>query len=393
MTRPRSADTDSGLCFRCGGDVPAGRDWCPYCGTPAVVAAPPPPGPPAPAFPGPTLTLGPAAAYARETRPGRRAALLAVAVVGALLLAGGLVAGVTRLTGGGPESAAGDYFDALGDGDAAAALELVATADGFDPARYPLLSDAALARDRWRPRDVRIGRAQRAARDGADVYTVEARYRAGDRTVAQTVVVVRGDGGDYRLRVPFVLVGVDGQRGREVSVNGVRLAPAERVTAAFPGAYEATAAGNTLLAESRVSAVAQANGFSGYGAALRFGVPELAAGAEQDIQRQVRAALDRCATSTRAQPAGCPFGLNVPGTAVTVRWTITAYPAVSVRTDSVMWFGGSAVQLADDGAGRVRWSADYTDYSGTRRSQSGDTAFRINGSAQAASNGIQVRLT
>jgi len=382
----------SGLCFGCGGAVPAGQDRCVFCGMPAVAVAPPAPGVPAFSAPGPSLSLGSASSQVRGRLPGRRTAVVAVAVIGLLLVAGGVVAGAARLVRDTPESVVGDYFDALADGDASAALDLVASAEGFDAAQYPLLDDAALAQDRWRPRDVKVGESAAAGQYGADARTIQVRYRAGDQTIAQNVVVVPQDDG-FRLRLPFVLIGVDGQRGRAVQVNGVPLNVTGLTTAAFPGAYEAVAAGNTLLAESRATATAQLNGLASAAVALRFGVPALAAGAEETIRTRVRAAIDQCAATTQAQTAGCPFGLNVPGTGVTVAWAVTAYPTVSVRTDTVVWSGGSAVQLADDGAGRVHWTAGYTDFSGTKQSQSGDTPFRINGSAQAAPNGIQVSLT
>jgi hypothetical protein len=41
----------------------------------------------------------------------------------------------------------------------------------------------------------------------------------------------------------------------------------------------------------------------------------------------------------------------------------------------------------------VHWKAGYTDRGGARKSQSGDSGFRINGNAQATPTGIQVSLT
>ncbi|WP_436528146.1 hypothetical protein [Actinoplanes sp. HUAS TT8] len=377
------------LCFCCGGDGPGDRQWCGWCAAPVVVAPPPVPAAPAPPLPGPSLTLGSADSSVRPGSP----VLAIVAAVGVLLVAAGLVTVVAAHTGNSPRVAAERYFDALSDGDASAALAWVASADQIDTGKYPLLSDAALDRSGDRPRDVEVGDDMTAGGQfGTEARSVRVVYRAGGQSVAQELVAVE-ENGKWRLRLPFVLLGIDGQRGRQVTVNGVGLGTAERATAAFPGAYEAVAAGNTLLAESRASAVAQANGIVDYVAPLQFGVPELAGGARDSIQGQVRTALDKCAGSTTAQPAGCPFGLNVPGTDVVVTWTITTYPQVDVRTDSIMWFSGAAVQLVDDGAGKVHWSATYTDYRGARKSQSGDSAFRINGNAQATPTGIQVSLT
>ncbi|GIF04720.1 hypothetical protein [Actinoplanes siamensis] len=376
------------LCFRCGGDVPADQPWCGYCAAPVVAVPPPAPPASAPPATGPSLSLGPPAPVV----PRRGLVLIALMVIGVLLMSGGIVTAVLRVSADSPRAAAERYFGALAAGDATRALGQVASAGQFDRANYPLLSKTALGERRYRPRDVRLGDDTAAGSQfGTEARRVRISYRAGDRTVDQDVVAVK-EGSAWRLRLPFVLLGVVGQRGRQVTVNGVALGAAARATAAFPGMYEAVAAGNTLLAESRATAVAQAGGVVGLVAPLQFGVPELAAGAEQDIQRQVRTALDKCATSRQAEPAGCPFGLNVPGTKVTVWWSITTYPQVSVRTDSVMWFSGAAVQVVDDGAGRVHWNATYTDQAGTAKSQSGDSAFRINGNAQATPTGIQVSL-
>ncbi|MFI1996587.1 hypothetical protein [Actinoplanes sp. NPDC020271] len=382
------------LCFRCGGDVQGDQPWCGWCAAPVVVvpaesvassAAPAMPLPAAePAFPGLSSTSGGAA--------GRRHGALAVAAVAGMVL---VVAGLAIAVGGradGPRAVTERYFDALGDGDAEKALSWVASADQIDVTQYPLLSKAALSEDRYRPSGAEVGDDMTAGGQfGTEARSVRVVYRAAGQTIAQELVVLK-ENGEWRLRLPFVLLGVDGQRGRAVTVNGIGLGTAGGVTAAFPGAYEAVAAGNTLLAESRASGVAQPNGIVGYVAPLQFGVPELAGGARENIRGQVRTALDKCAAGTTAQPAGCPFGLNVPGTDVAVTWSVTTYPQVDVRTDSIMWFSGTAVQLVDDGTGKVHWTAAYTDSSGARKSQSGDAAFRINGNAQATPTGIQVSL-
>ncbi|BCY13503.1 hypothetical protein [Actinoplanes sp. L3-i22] len=390
------------LCFRCGGDVPGDQRWCGYCAAPVVTAGPPvpatsvPPTEPAsaplvevasgPPDPGAVPGLGAGASAVR------RKGLLVFGLVGVLLTVGGLVTMVAARPGDSPRGAAERYFDALADGDAPAALRWVASGSQLDTGQYPLLSDAALDADRVRPRDVEVGDDMAAGGQfGTAARSVRVVYRAGGQTVAQELVAVE-ESGEWRLRLPFVVLGVDGQRGRAVTVNGIGLGTAERVTVAFPGSYEAVAAGNTLLAESRATAVAQANGVVDYVAPLRFGVPELAGGARENIRGQVRTALDTCARSPLAQPGGCPFGLGVPGTNVAVTWSVATYPQVDVRTDSIMWFGGAAVQLVDDGTGKVHWSATYTDFSGAKKAQSGDTAFRLNGTAQATPTGIQVSL-
>lgn len=250
---------ESVLCFRCGGDVPADQQWCGCCAAPVVtVPAPIPPVPTSPAapaapLPGPSLTF---ASGPFSVRPKRTAPIIAAVAVLALV-AGVLALGAARYAGNSPEAVAEDYFDALAHGDVTAALGLMAAADMFrDTARYPLLTGAALAEERYRPRDPRVGDAtETAAGIGGRGWRVPVSYRAADRTVDQNVLVI-DSGGGYRLQAPLVLLGVDGERGRAVTVNGVALGRS-RNAYAFPGAYEVVAAGNTLLAESRLTTVAQ----------------------------------------------------------------------------------------------------------------------------------------
>ncbi|MCW2143910.1 hypothetical protein [Actinoplanes cyaneus] len=315
-----------------------------------------------------------------------------MAAAGVVLVMTGVVVAVTAGREDSPRAAAEHYFEALADGDAERALTYVASAEQIDVSQYPLLGNQALSEDRYRPGDADVGEDMAAGGQfGTEARSVRVVYRAGGQSVAQEFVAVN-ENGAWRLRLPFVLLGIDGGRGREVTVNGVGLGSAGRATAAFPGAFEAVATGNTLLAESRASGVAQRHGIVDYVASLQFGVPELAPGARESIRSQARTALDRCASSTGAQPAGCPFALNVPGTDIGVTWSVTTYPQVDVRTDSIVWFSGAALQLVDDGTGKVHWSATYTDAGGTRKSQSGDSTFRINGNAQATPTGIQVSL-
>ncbi|AEV87207.1 hypothetical protein ACWT_6193 [Actinoplanes sp. SE50] len=364
------------LCFRCGGDVAVERQWCGYCAAPVVSAAPPTPtAPPAPVpdhhHPG-----------VRRRGPAPLIALLLLLAVGVMAIA------VTRRVADDPRSVAARYFDALADGDATAALRLVAGSVDLDTSQYPLLSDTALKARAHRPRDAEVRATTDAGTQfGAPARIVQVDYRADDRAITENVLAVQ-ENHRWRLRLPFVRLAVAGQRGRQVTVNGVGLGAAGRVTVAFPGAYEAVAAPDTLFGESRATGFVQNGGFD-YVAPLQFGVPELVDGALDDIRGQVRAGLDRCAASTAAQPPGCPFGLNVPGTGVAVRWTITAYPQAEVFVDGG-FLAGSGVRIT--GWGQVHWIAGYTDPAGRKRSANADLRFPLAGAAQATPTGIQVTL-
>lgn len=398
MSAPDAAVT--GLCFRCGGPVAAAAATCPYCGMPVILApeaASPPGGRPptspiVPAYfealgsPGPTLTAGPAP----RGRLGWRG-LVAIGLVALLLVAGGSAALTSRLLRLDAAGTVRTYFAALAAGDGTRALRYVQTPAGFRPADFPLLGSAALADTARRPSEVHIGRAApiSGAPAGLDASAVTATYRVGGQTVAQPMVVLHS-GGSYRLQSPFVEVAVQNAAGRKITVNGVALGGQQLDTVGFPESFEAAAAGNELFAAGSAAGTPRA-GRQLPVIALDLGAPTFATGALAEIQRQARNELDACAASVQPVPAGCPFGLNVPGTGSQVRWSITTYPAVTAAVAPSV-FGDVSVPVTDDRTGKVHWDITYTGLDGKKRHESGDLAFTVAGSAQLTGSGIHVSL-
>ncbi|MEU4563196.1 hypothetical protein AB0F72_32865 [Actinoplanes sp. NPDC023936] len=389
--------TAAGVCFRCGGSVTADQGSCRYCGMPVVpelagapapAAVPPPPvAPPSPM---------PEVAFGAPPPPSRRPLVIAIAAALVVLLAGTAVIAGTRLLADTPQAVVGDYFDALADGDADRALKLVNRISELDTARYPLISDAGLSDPAVRPKDVTVGESTEADIPyGRDAQIVDVHYRAGDTEVDHQILVVRPDEGeDYQVLAPFVALELTGVQGRAVTVNGVELTEAALAEpVAFPGWLTAEVAGNALFSGATATGVPAPAGQGVYVTALDFGEPVLATGASEKIESTVRETIDRCAATSVAQTAGCPFALNVWGQDATVRWTVVTYPKISVAPAQAGWLGGgTGATISDDGTGKVRWSAKYTDFSGTERTESGEAAYRITGIAEASSTGIQVTL-
>ncbi len=345
----------------------------------------------------PALTLG---AVKPQRRIGRKPVLISVAALGVLILAAIGIAVVSRLTAVTPQSTVEDYFTALGNGDAAGALKLVYRGDEAEPVSSPLLTAAALADHDARPHDVKVGTVTGASgRYGAGVSGVDVAYSAGyagNTRVHQTVVVTRATSGDgYQLRDPFVQLVLSGGQGRAVTINGVAVnVSASGDVAAFSGGFKAElVAATALLASASVTAGPLDGGF-GTAAELRFGPPQLAPGVQDRINAAVKSVLDRCATSTEAYPSGCPFDTYVVGTNISVHWTITAYPVISVDFGFMGWSStGDQVSISDgSNSGRAHWTATYTDYFGKRQTESGDTTIRIYGTAKAQGSDIQVNL-
>ncbi|MEV6851492.1 hypothetical protein [Actinoplanes sp. NPDC051411] len=382
MSAPGAAVT--GLCFRCGGPVAPGPLSCPYCGMPLIT--PPPPAavePPAPIMTaGPTLTAGPPGPRRLGWRP-----LVAIGVVLILLIGGGVAAATVRLTRPGAAGTVRDYFAALSGGHAARALRYVNSSAQFTADRYPLLSDAGLTETAARPSAVHVGAV--AAIEGApvDARSVKVNFRAGGTPVQETLVVLHSNGA-YLIQSPFIEVAVANAAGRKVTVNGVALGGQQLNTLAFPGGYHAVAAANQLLGGSQATSTLRP-GPNLPLAPIDLGTPTLAPGALAEIQKQVRAAIDACATGGQALPQGCPFGLNIPGTPTAVRWTVNAYPTVDAQVTPSLF--GVVVAVGGPG-GKVHWDVSYTGVAGDQRHESGDSDFTVNGSATQTATGIQVSL-
>lgn len=287
--------------------------------------------------------------------------------------------------GPGAQSAVRSFFAALSAGDARTALTYVAQIPGFDPATDPLLTDAALGPDR-RPAAVQVG----SARQVTGLTFVDVTYQARDTAVQQTVGVTR-EGGGYRLRDVLVGLAVTGVQGRPVSVNGVEMGTDDLNVGVFPGSYEVSIAENALFEGETLTVVPQV-ALGGVTAAANLGAPEMTANATAAVQREVRRALDKCATATGAKPPGCPFWLDIPGGgAANVKWSIKKYPAVTPKVTPLA--DGFTVSLSDDGRGVAHWTGTFVDKTGHSRFGSGDIPFDVAGSAKPVGTGVTVSLT
>ncbi|MEU4689443.1 hypothetical protein [Actinoplanes sp. NPDC023714] len=325
-------------------------------------------------------------------RPHRRPLIIAAAAIAGVLLAGLAVIGVTRLMTDTPRTAVEDYFAALADGDAEAALDLVFLGDEIDAAQQPLLTAEALDK-RYRPRHVEIGEVTDAdPAIGRRARFVDVRYTASGSTVSHRLLVVQDDDDHYRLRAPFVTIVLANAKGRAVTVNGVDM-PARTDVVGFPGLFRAEAAGNALLTAASATALPTVADQAAYVAPLDLGTPALAGGAHDRIATEVRGTIDRCAATTTAQTPGCPFALTVWGQITAVTWRVRKYPEILAQPAAATLFGAAdGVTITDDGAGTVHWSATYTDPQGAKRTENGDAPFRVNGVARASATGIQITL-
>lgn len=385
-----------GTCYSCAAPLSDSAEFCPYCGmaavpqtVPASVAAAGPPSTlsaPGPRLASPTVTLRPEAVR----RPGPRTLLVLGAVV-VLLLGGGVAYALLRPPGPSGTVSVERYFEALGDGDAAAALALVASRGLYAPEDYPLLDPKVLSDEGNRPTDVRVfDDPPRQEFRGTRVEAVRVSYRIGDTTVEQTILAGQtSDGEPYLLEEPFLRLAVDSPGGRRLIVNGVAVEAGDSLdTLVFPGAYTVTAEANALLAGDTRPASVHRTARGQPVAAVEFGPPALAGGAREAVETQVRQRIDSCALQTAPAPDGCPFSVWVFAEEVSVRWTVVAYPTVEISVEPSIFGDGQAV--VEGSGGVVHYVATYTTFLGTTATESGDQPFTVHGSVSAAGSAITV---
>ncbi|MGI5244987.1 hypothetical protein [Dactylosporangium sp. CA-139066] len=293
-----------------------------------------------------------------------------------------------------PAGAVRDYFDHLRSGDTAAALALVDDQGGvITPDAAPLLVPAALAGAGNRPTDAAVTESQ-AATSGGEYTAVAVTYRIGGQSVSQ-VLAVRATGDEqtpYRLEQPFLYLTVEAPYGMAATVNGITVDPGTlaRGTPVFPGAYEATTAGNALFAGGTQAATYQ-SGNRSVTADIRFGSPAVAPGAPQAVQAAVQQYLDAaCVNPTGSYRYRCPLQAPYMSYSQTTSWKITTYPQVQLsQADS----GRNQVQFATGTPGSATYTISYTDYTGVQQSSTGSSSVSVRGYAGIGNDGaIQITL-
>jgi hypothetical protein len=355
----------------------------------------------------PTATVGyPAGSYlppvalpVGDARAGfrqRRSVLIIGALVVALGVGGGVAYEALKPAPATPASVVQQYFDDLGRDDTASALTLVANWDQLSSqGPTTLLVPQALSSASARPRDVRVGGTTTLPGiGGAPDYSVRVAYKVGSTDMATDFALVKAPSGaksPYLLQVPFFDLELGDPGGRAVTVNGISVDLSETSSfAAFPGVYSATAQGSALLASDTDTGVIAPSAVTDN---VTFAAPQLAPGAQDAVQAQVKQQLDTCAQSTDADPSGCPFNLDtvyIDGDVTSVQWSITAYPTVTVDAESTPTADTQAT-ISDPGEdGVAHYDATYVDYTGTTQTTSGDVSFGVNGSATASGSDISI---
>lgn len=253
-------------------------------------------------------------------------------------LVAALVAGlaVVRAVGSGsPEATVRAYFQALADRDLAAALAV--TAPELTSGQEELLQPAVLDSPGYLPPTGAT--VSEASVTGAEAV-VPVTYRIDDRAYTRELRLRRADGWRGRVLSRWLLIDALGslrlgEVPEQLTVNGHPVAAYDprgpRILPAVPGGYRVAGTPGPVweVRERQVAVPAQD--------AAVVDLPLVPTDAVRDeLTRQVRQRLDRCADSGELAPPGCPFGQPVrvrPG-AEDVRWEITRYPRLRITGET-----------------------------------------------------------
>lgn len=288
-----------------------------------------------------------------EYRPRRRRRLAVLAAIGLALL---LVVAVyaIRSTGSSPAATVTAYFDALADRDADAARRVLAPEIGA-PLGQEAIDDAVLRSEAYSPpREVEVTGVTVDDRDA----TVAASYVVDGRRYPASLRLRRGgglvDAVFHRWRIVNGIGTVRfGRAPEQVTVNGEPVAAHDplgpRILAALPGGYRIGVPEGDPLWQARTTvAVVQPQQETEVDVAL-------AARAEvrDEVDRQIRERLDRCAASTELAPPGCPFAYGFAVAADDVQWRILRYPVVGLSPPPDPERSGAVVDTTREGEAMV----------------------------------------
>jgi hypothetical protein len=219
---------------------------------------------------------------------------------------------------------------------------------------------------------------------GDDRYTVvTVGYRIGEQAVEQDfgVYPTGDDETPYRLEQPFLPLVVELPEGVDVTVNGVPVdaATVARGTPVFPGAYQATTAGNALLAGATQAATYTADG-QGVTAVIDLAQAGFAAGAQEAVQAATERELDeRCAGEQR-----CPLQAPSLSWGQTTSWTVTAYPQIQLSAAEP---GPARVRFTTGTTGAADYTITYAEFDGTEQTRTGSVPVDLSGSAAIGDDG------
>ncbi|GAA5195750.1 hypothetical protein GCM10023322_63110 [Rugosimonospora acidiphila] len=301
-------------CVACGAEISGGAPYCPSCGTgqpdqPAVSQDPVP------------LVDSRVTPPLLPTQPSTGNLILVTAII-VLVIVATVPVLVIRSVFFGPDDAVRGYFNALAARNADAAWAQL-DPGGLKRASDPMLSDRAVTDTGYHPP---TGfKLVKLKVDGADA-TASVRYTVDGQRQTEQVTLHRGRATNlfqrWHVKDGLLPLAVQVPAGASYQLGGSTMTGADSAGqfAAFPGAYRLTLAHDPLLDASPVTVVAG----QAQGGTL---VPRVQSAAQDTIGKQVKAYVDKCATSTALTPQGCPFYAS-SYYAEPVHWQVLSYPTL-----------------------------------------------------------------
>ena len=272
-----------------------------------------------------------------------------IAVGGAFVLLVGIAIAfnVISSTVFSPEKRVEAYLGALQDGNAAEAVEI--SAPNAPTAQQVLLTNAIAGSAENRISSFEIVDSEESGDD--DVLVTATVVQDGVRTTRNFVVERSGRTAlvfpEWRMgETEYAYLALEIPEGastllvngQEVPVESLAAEEGYAVAAVLPGQYTVSLPEVSEFIGSEESAVfvpADPEGWYELHAAPTYTLSEAGTA---EIQSQVETALDECATSTEADPEGCPFSAWASGMVEgSGSWTIGTYPTVEIEPRQEGW--------------------------------------------------------
>ncbi|WP_299304382.1 hypothetical protein [uncultured Brachybacterium sp.] len=319
-----------------------------------------------------------------------------IAVGGAFVLLVGIAIAfnVISSTVFSPEKRVEAYLSALQEGDAAQAVEI--SAPNAPTAQQVLLTNAIAGSAENRISSYEILDSEKSGDD--DVVVTATVFQDGVSTTRTFLVERNGRTAlvfpewrmgetEYAYLVLEVPEGASTLlvNGQEVAVESLAVEGGYAASAVLPGQYTVSLPEVSEFIDSEESAVfvpADPEGWYELYAAPTYALSEAGTA---EVQSQVEAALDECATSTEASPEGCPFSAwassMVEGSG---SWTIDTYPTVELEPTSEGW---SLSSYDSPGEATFSYQQESWNDEDAPTDETDTSTLRVSGTATLAEDG------
>lgn len=302
----------------------------------------------------------------QQPMPNKKAMLIAGAIIAVIVVAGGAIFGIIKLTTGGassgdkPEAVVSTYLHALADGDAQKALD-----QGAKPPTADFVTDDILKKQQKIAKitDIQVDDSNSSA---IGTGFIHATYKFGDRT-ADVKFNVSKSGDKWKIDHTTDDVDTGYLNVPKPTLFGKAIGKRSKIYV-FPGPLQWGSENPNFDVTSKRSDDFPMGGLDDSFTSVSQLDASLNDKGKVAAESAVKAKLDECAAQTNAHPAGCPQQVYGGAKDGTVHWTA---PADLSRLE-YSYYGSGDQKESVDVSGLLTWKVTYQDEDGATRTDDDD---------------------